>query len=196
MGVGTRVLFGQADIKEHLIATGATTFQTKPRDASPAFNFEAGWATYVANYDLYVAPVVSFTATRLNTKHTFANGTSLGVQTDWYISLLGQIGTQVHPNVIVFGEGGVAFAQQTLNVTFASFSTSSIVPGVVAGGGVKFAVPDLNLFGNPVLITARYQHLWFNTIEGRPPGSAFDYRASTRADRVGVSVEVPLGNGR
>jgi hypothetical protein len=190
-GIGMRAIDGTTDINESLAATGVKTFDSRAKRDMVAITGEIGYVQPI-NSTMFAGVAASITGTNLDMLHGFANGTSLGTRMDVYAALAAQGGVWVTPAVAVFGEVGGAIGRQTLEVNFAPvLSTSEWKPGVLFGGGVKVRAGQM-----PVLFTARYNRIVFESIDGRPPGSAFNYSNTTRLDTFRAGIEVPIPVGR
>jgi len=190
-GVSARGIDGSTDIRENLIATGATTFHTTTTRQTAAITGEIGYIMPI-NSTWFAGVAASVTGTNLEMLHIFPGGASLGTRMDWYAAIAAQGGVWVVPQIAVFGEVGAVAGPQTLEVNFApAFATSEWIPGVLFGGGVKVRASQM-----PFLFTARYNRIVFDSIEGRPPGSAFTYSHATTLNTFRLGVEVQFAAGR
>lgn len=189
IGFGMRAANGQTSLEERFLLTGVKTFESNPANTAFAVTGEFGYVrSFAPNW--FAGVVASLTRTNLDTTHRFANGASLGTTIDGYGAVVGQAGYWASPQLALFVEAGGAFANETLNVSFAPvLSRSAIVPGVLIGGGAK-----VRLGRSAARFTVRYNHISFNAIDGVPPGGLFSYSGRTTINSFRAGVEFPLGS--
>jgi len=144
---------------------------------------------------IVVSPFASFDFMRAPVNHTFANGSYLGTTANF----MGTFGVKAGPQLNalwLYGIGGVAVLNQTLNINFipVASSQSATVPGGTLGLGGAWRPNFLQGFGRPVSVFAEYQHFWwahatFNTPAASP---AFNYTFRRQDDLLKIGFTVDL----
>ena len=130
-----------------------------------------------------------------NRQH-FAGGTYWGTTVNGYGALTGKLlcSPPMMRNLGVYLEAGGALADQTISASFApAFSSTSLTPGLLLGGGGTMALPRLGqALGHPAFLTARFSEILLANETANPAGSAFHSKASSRLQTFGIGLEVGL----
>jgi len=158
------------------------------------YQFAGGWVIGIRNM---------FDGTTLKRDRTLfdpitgASGT-LNFKTQWFDTLTGRIGYAVAPAWLIYGQGGVAWAQNKVDLTFDGVTfgdLSNTRTGWTAGGGVEWMfAPNWSAFleGN-YMDFGNNDHTVITPVACPPPGCAFSTHAKAATVLVGVNYRFNWG---
>ncbi len=104
---------------------------------------------------------------------------------------LARAGVLVLPDVLVFGETGVALANQNLRINVGAAPTNGnmLTTGFTLGGGVELAMPGMMLPGlGATSLFVDYRHTWWSLATLNTP--AFNYGWARQTDTVQTGFRV------
>ena len=163
------------------------------------YQFAGGWVIGFRNM---------FDGTSLRRDRTInfgaLEGAELHVKTQWFDALTGRLGYAFAPGWLLYGQGGVVWANTEANVTFAGFESgdrSRTRSGWTAGGGVEWMfAPNWSAFleGNYMDFGNRDRTVSDGTLNG-PCGDnvgGCNFNAKATAVTVLVGVNYRFGWGK
>lgn len=181
-------------------ATQATTERSRTTDDStefrthgdpPGIGFVATYLFVPGNGALRIGPFASFDILRQTVNHDFAGGQFLGTTTHWFATTGMKAGAVVSPDLFIYGLTGVSWLNESLNVNFATASSSNVtIPGFTLGLGGEYHPVSWQISGHPVTLFAQYQHTWWSTANFDAPASSpgFNYAFRREDDTLKLGV--------
>jgi hypothetical protein len=180
---------------ETVAATGAFSSQYTDSNDPLGVGFVIGKDFTLGRSNWTLGPYASFDWLKMSVNHTFANGAYFGTTTHWVLNAGARLGYRVAPGWLIYGLGGAAWLNEDLNFSFIPGVSQKNVttPGVLAGFGTEYQPSGWQVAGNPISLSAQYQHIWYNdaTFNMPTPASpAFNYAFKREDDTVKLGVIV------
>jgi outer membrane immunogenic protein len=139
IGANVGGIFGQGDAHFNTFEIGSNERSgfTGGGQIGCDYQFAGGWVIGIRNM---------FNGTSLGRDRTFIDPVTgltgtVDTSVDWFDTLTGRIGYAFAPNWLLYGQGGVAWAKASADVTLAGFNLGSFDKtrtGWTAGGGVEW----------------------------------------------------------
>ena len=184
---------------ERFKMTNAVTNDFSDSSSAIGGGFEAGYLFPLWNKSVLVGLFGSVDFPNQSTNRTFANGFFLGQNTN-VIGIVGpQVAFAVTPEVLFYGQAGVAVADVDHKLNFSGPVTlvNKTVTGASLGLGVAFRPTNWQIAGIPVAITAQYNHIFLPRTTFDNPGSPlFLYSNQSDIDQFKIGVRVEFNAGR
>jgi opacity protein-like surface antigen len=180
---------------ETVAATGAFSSQYTDSNDPLGVGFVVGKDFTIARSNWIIGPYASFDWLQMSVNHTFANGAYFGSTTHWVINAGARVGYRVTPDWLIYGLGGAAWLNEDLNFSFplGVSQKNTTTPGALAGFGTEYHPPAWQVAGNPISLSAQYQHVWYDTATFNmpvPASPAFNYAFKRDDDTVKFGVIV------
>lgn len=180
---------------ETVAATGAFSSQFTDSNDPLGVGFVVGKDFALWNNNWTIGPYASFDWLKMSVNHTFANGAYFGSTTHWVINAGARVGYRLTPGWMIFGLGGAAWLNEDLNFSFplGVSQKNTTTPGAFAGVGTEYHPPGWQVAGNPISLSAQYQHVWYNDANFNmptPASPAFNYAFKRDDDTVKFGVIV------
>ena len=155
------------------------------------YQFAGGWVIGIRDM---------FDASSLSRDRTFTFPTASGTvhfKNSWFDTLTGRLGYAVAPAWLIYGQGGVAWAKNSADLTIGGFevgSASRTRTGWTAGGGVEWMfAPNWSAFleGNYMDFGSNDQTVFASV--SCPAGCAFSAKTTAATALVGVNYRFGWG---
>jgi opacity protein-like surface antigen len=181
---------------ERFKMNNAVTNDFSDSSRAAGFGVNGGfWFTPYVN-NVQIGASASIDILKQNTIRNFPPGPFfLGQTINAITTLNGQIGVFAKPGLLFFGEVGPAFVNvdQKLNFSGPVTSVNQTVTGLNVGFGVVYQVPNWQVAGIPVAITAQYNHIFLPATTFDNPGSPlFLYSNQSDIDQFKIGIRVPI----
>ena len=187
---------------ENLASTGMRTNLFNDSGSTVGGGINAGFNWQLPNSPFVVGGVLTLNGMNDTVTHNFLGGSSIGSTVNFTAAAEARAGYLATPNVLIYGQTGIAVAHQNVQLNFggATSSRSQLTPGYALGAGVEWQPPISPLFpttaspagGWTMSVFAQYDHIWWDKATLNAPSASpfYNYGWSRQSDMFTVGVRL------